>query len=184
MVQISFSFQNISFPDEYCCPLYIDPVDPLFTKIGQMFLRRIIDVYGGSNHIYFSDPFNELQPRLSDATYLANASKGIYETMATVDPDAVWLLQGWMFVKNPFWSDPLLRAFVTAVPHGRMLVLDLQSENSPQYKRCVTRFLNYHKKFSTLIHYTARSRITDNRLYGVCCTTLVERWECMDPSRS
>lgn len=52
-----------------------------------------------------------------------------------MDPDAVWLLQGWMFVKNPFWSDKLLKAFVTAVPQGRMLVLDLQSENSPQYKR-------------------------------------------------
>lgn len=100
-----------------------------------MFLRRIIDVFGGSNHIYFSDPFNELQPRSSEDIYLANASKGIYETMATVDPDAVWLLQGWMFVKNPFWSDTLLKAFVTAVPLGRMLVLDLQSENSPQYKR-------------------------------------------------
>lgn len=123
------------FPDEYCCPLYIDPVDPLFKKVGQLFLQKIIAEYGGTNHIYFSDPFNEMQPRLADAKYLSDASLGIYETMKIVDADAVWLLQGWMFVKNPFWSDELLKAFLTAVPKGRMLVLDLQSENYPQYSR-------------------------------------------------
>lgn len=45
------------------------------------------------------------------------------------------LLQGWMFVQNPFWRDDLLEAFLTAVPKGRMLVLDLQSEQYPQYER-------------------------------------------------
>lgn len=100
-----------------------------------MFLKKIIAIYGGTNHIYFSDPFNEMHPRLADAKYLATASQGIYGTMKSVDDDAVWLLQGWMFVQNQFWNDDFIKAFLTAVPKGRMLVLDLQSENYPQYNR-------------------------------------------------
>lgn len=115
--------------------MYVDPVDPLFAVIGKIFLQKIINEYGGTNHIYFSDPFNEMQPSQSNAIYLANAAKGIFETMQTVDPDAVWLLQGWMFVNNPFWNAGFMEAFLTAVPLGRILVLDLQSENYPQYMR-------------------------------------------------
>lgn len=123
------------FPDAFCCPLFIDPTDPLFKRVGELFLTKIIEEYGGTNHIYFSDPFNEINPRLSSADYLASAANGIYETMKSVDDKAVWLLQAWMFVKNPFWSDDLLRSFLTAVPLGRLLVLDLQSELFPQYSR-------------------------------------------------
>lgn len=123
------------FPDDTCCPLLIDPVDPLFQKVGKLFLEKIIEEYGGTNHIYFSDPFNENQPRLATADYLNASSNAIYTTMKSVDDKAVWLLQAWMFVKNPFWTDDLVKAFLTAVPKGRMLVLDLQSELNPQYNR-------------------------------------------------
>lgn len=123
------------FPNQFCCPLFIDPTDELFERVGTIFLKYIIEEYGGTNHIYFSDPFNEIQPRLADEKYLADAANGIYETMKAVDEKAVWLLQGWMFVKNPFWSESLLKAFLTAVPLGHMLVLDLQSELYPQYER-------------------------------------------------
>lgn len=55
--------------------------------------------------------------------------------MQNVDPKAIWLMQGWMFVKNPFWSDNLLKAFLTAVPKGKLLILDLESEQYPEYDR-------------------------------------------------
>lgn len=63
------------------------------------------------------------------------SAQGIFSAMQAVDDKSVWLLQGWMFVKNPFWSDELLEAFLTAIPRGRFLVLDLQSEQFPQYER-------------------------------------------------
>lgn len=126
------------FPDAFSSPLFIDPVDPLFKQIGSLFLKKIIQEYGGTNHIYFSDPFNEMQPRKATPQYLSDASNGIYDTMKSVDSKAVWLLQAWMFVKNPFWSDNLLKAFLTAVPVGRMLVLDLQSELYPQHTRTLS----------------------------------------------
>jgi alpha-N-acetylglucosaminidase len=127
------------FQDKYCCPLFLDPVDPLFKQVGESFLRKMTAKYG-TNHIYFSDPFNEVQPHLAEPDYLRNASRGIFEVMQTVDSEAVWLLQGWMFVKNPFWSDQLLEAFLNAVPQGRILVLDLMSEQDPQYDRTSSYF--------------------------------------------
>ncbi|XP_058464610.1 alpha-N-acetylglucosaminidase isoform X1 [Malaya genurostris] len=140
-VQFKYLFPNAhlspvevwnKFPQQYASPLFLDPVDPLFQEIGSKFLKKTITFYG-TDHIYFSDPFNEIQPQSSSAKYLAEAAGGIYRTMVEVDPTTVWLVQGWMFVKNPFWSDRTIKAFLTAVPIGRMLVLDLQSEQFPQY---------------------------------------------------
>ncbi|KAG5674947.1 hypothetical protein PVAND_004891 [Polypedilum vanderplanki] len=123
------------FPPQYCCPLFIEPIDPLFREIGEKFLRAMIQRYG-TNHIYFSDPFNEVQPRISDANYLRNVSLSIYSGMQAVDSNAIWLLQGWFLVNNPdFWNDEITKAFLTAVPHNKLLILDLQSEQHPQYNR-------------------------------------------------
>ncbi|TMW45308.1 hypothetical protein DOY81_009612 [Sarcophaga bullata] len=88
----------------------------------------------GTDHIYFADPFNEIQPRKAESSYLNMTAHHIYESMRTIDSKAIWLLQGWMFVKNVFWSQDLVRAFLTAVPIGSLLVLDLQSEQFPQYE--------------------------------------------------
>ena len=104
-----------NFPPKYCCPLFVDPLDSLFQEIGRKFLTRVIEKYG-TNHIYFSDPFNEVQPRVADANYLRNVSESIYSAMKSVDSKSIWLLQGWMLVKNPLWTDDLIKAFLTAVP--------------------------------------------------------------------
>ncbi|XP_059607539.1 alpha-N-acetylglucosaminidase [Phlebotomus argentipes] len=122
------------FSDEECCPLFLEPSDALFQTIGENFLSKVTEQYG-SDHIYFADPFNEIQPAEANGDYLKKSAQGIFSAMKTVDDKAVWLLQGWMFVKNPFWSDELLESFLTAIPRGRFLVLDLMSEQYPQYER-------------------------------------------------
>lgn len=122
------------FPNKYCCSLFLDPNDMLFKNIAERFLRKVIDNYG-TDHIYFADPFNEIQPRIADPAYLNMTAYHIFDSMRNVDEHAVWMLQGWMFVKNIFWSDSLIKSFLTAVPNGRLLVLDLQSEQYPQYER-------------------------------------------------
>ncbi|SPP86238.1 alpha-N-acetylglucosaminidase [Drosophila guanche] len=123
-----------SFPDAYCCGLFIEPRDPLFDLVATLFLRGVVQRYG-SNHIFFCDPFNELQPPVAQPEYMRATAAAIHNSMRRVDPEAVWLLQGWMFVKNIFWTDAMMEAFLTAVPIGRLLVLDLQSEQFPQYQR-------------------------------------------------
>lgn len=103
-----------NFPSRYCCPLFVDPIDPLFQEIGEKFLLRMTQKYG-TNHIYFSDPFNEMQPHTKDVNYLHMVSRSIYSAMKSVDPKSIWLLQGW-FLLNPFWQDNLIETFLTAVP--------------------------------------------------------------------
>lgn len=123
------------FADNYCCPLFLDPTDPLFYTIGQMFTRKVIDTYG-TDHIYFSDPYNELLPAQRDIKYIGNVAKHIYQVMKLIDSNAIWLLQGWMFHSDSvFWSSEMIEAFVTANTIGTMLILDLQSEQNPQYER-------------------------------------------------
>lgn len=40
-----------------------------------------------------------------------------------------------MFTDTDFWNNDLVEAFLTAVPQGRILVLDLQAEQFPQHER-------------------------------------------------
>ncbi|CAK8689619.1 alpha-N-acetylglucosaminidase-like [Clavelina lepadiformis] len=120
----------------YSCTILLEPHDPLFRQIGSMFIEEQMKEYNGTNHIYNADTFNEMIPRSSDVGYLANASNAVYEAMAKTDPDAIWLMQGWLFHSAPyFWKSPQIKALVTAVPQGRMLILDLFSEAFPQYPR-------------------------------------------------
>lgn len=132
------SFETVQrwnhFPDTFCCSLFINPLEPLFERVGHLFLNEIIKTYGHNNHIYFSDPFNEVNPSEWSVDYLSKVSHQIYKTMRSVDDDAVWLLQGWMFVHSAsLWKSEFIEAFLTAVPQGRMLVLDLQADKSPRY---------------------------------------------------
>lgn len=39
----------MNFPKKFCCPLYLDPTDVLFHKIGTEFLSKIIEKYGTSH---------------------------------------------------------------------------------------------------------------------------------------
>lgn len=127
------------FSDEYCCPYLLDPNDALFPVITHIFMREYIYEFG-TNHIYNCDVFNENTPASGDLQYLSNMSSTIYRAMTSFDPDAVWLLQGWMFT-DPFWAvNSRVKAFVTAVPTGKMLILDLQSDLTPQFKRLKSYF--------------------------------------------
>ncbi|KAG7206119.1 hypothetical protein KM043_003513 [Ampulex compressa] len=123
------------FEDEYCCPLLLEPTDPLFQVVGKMFLETYIEQFG-TDHVYTCDTFNENEPHSSELSYLRNVSNATFSAMSAVDPQAVWIMQGWLFVHDfEFWTLPRVEAFLTSVPLGRMIVLDLQSEQFPQYRR-------------------------------------------------
>ena len=52
------------------------------------------------------------------------------------DPEAVWVMQGWLFVNNPqFWKPPQTKALFDAVPDDRMIVLDLFCETAPVWNK-------------------------------------------------
>ncbi|EDO46476.1 predicted protein [Nematostella vectensis] len=123
-----------NFNSTYCCTYLLEPSDPLFQKIGTAFIKEQTAEYG-TNHIYNADTFNEMRPRSSDPTYLGAASSAVYRGMAGGDPDAVWLMQGWLFVDEGFWKPDQIKALLHGVPQGFMIVLDLWAENSPIWSR-------------------------------------------------
>lgn len=122
------------FGSEYCCGLFLDPSDPLFTRIGEMFLNEITNGSKQVTHIYTADPFNEVKLSEFSTTFVQETASKIFSTLTNFDKDAVWLLQNWMFVSAPIlWPVKRVKAFINSVPNGRMLILDLQSEQWPQY---------------------------------------------------
>ncbi|CAH1159553.1 unnamed protein product [Phaedon cochleariae] len=123
------------FNDTYCCPYFLDPTEDLFKAIGKMFIEEQMAEFG-TDHIYNCDSFNEVDPSTSDLSYLSNVGKSIYSAMTDADPKAIWIMQGWLFYSSEYWRDPeKVETFITSVPRGKMIILDLQSEQFPQYQR-------------------------------------------------
>lgn len=114
---------------------FLEPTDPLFQELGSMFLRSYIEEFG-TDHVYSADLFNEMPPPSNDPKYLEACGKSLFKSLITVDPEATWIVQGWMFYSDPdIWEPSAARAFLRSVPLGKMIVLDLQAELYPQYER-------------------------------------------------
>nr|XP_045622762.1 alpha-N-acetylglucosaminidase-like [Procambarus clarkii] len=127
------------FTDPYTRTFLLDPNDPLFQTIGSDFIQEVTSEFG-SDHFYNCDTFNEMTPTSSDPEYLRSVGAAIYSAMAVADPNAIWVMQGWLFLNDGFWQLPQAEALLTSVPVGRMLVLDVASEVSPQYSRLQSYF--------------------------------------------
>jgi alpha-N-acetylglucosaminidase len=116
------------FSADYGC-WFLDPMDPKFKGIQVRFLEEQQKEYGTS-HYYGTDPFNEITPPSWEPSYLAGVARAIYGGMAQVDPDAVWLQMGWTFgFDREHWTDDRLAAMISAVPPGRMMLIDYFCEN-------------------------------------------------------
>ncbi|MBA2627291.1 MAG: alpha-N-acetylglucosaminidase [Gemmatimonadales bacterium] len=113
---------------------FLDPLDPLFQRIGRRFIERQTELFG-TDHLYAADTFNEIDPPTSDSTFLAGMGRTVYESMRAADPHAVWVLQGWfLYYQAKFWKEPQARALLGAVPDDRMIVLDLYGDRYPVWK--------------------------------------------------
>jgi len=113
----------------------LDPLDLLFARLAAIYLEEQAKRFG-TDHLYAADTFIEMQPPSNDPNYLADLAKAVYRGMTASDPQAVWVLQGWLFVNNPgFWKLPQARAMFGAVPDDRMLVLDLMCEQTPAWDK-------------------------------------------------
>ena len=109
--------------------------NPLFRKIGAAFIEELINEFGESDNLYNADPFNEMTPASNDLEYIRRSGEAIYEAINDVDKDAVWIIQGWTF-QYAFWSKKeRVKAFLSSVERGSMIVLDLASTLFDLYKR-------------------------------------------------
>lgn len=126
------------FPSEYTNVTFLEPFDLAFSTLQKSFIDKQTAAYGNVSHIYTLDQYNENDPLSGDLDYLRNVSYGTWQSLKAADPQAVWLMQGWLFyVKQfDFWTDARVEAYLSGVSDdGDMLILDLFSESFPQWQR-------------------------------------------------
>lgn len=109
----------------------VTPEQPLFKELGTMFIEEWQKEFGKCDY-YLADSFNEMDlpfaPHGSPERYrqLAGYGKAVYESITAAAPDAVWVMQGWMFgFQRHIWDKASLDALISDVPTEKMLLLDL-----------------------------------------------------------
>ncbi|OQR85079.1 alpha-N-acetylglucosaminidase (NAGLU) [Achlya hypogyna] len=129
------SDQWAGFNLNYTCVYMLDPTDPLYLDVGKTFLDIQRSLYGGyTSSLYSTDTYNELKPHTPDHAYLRASSKAVIDSMLAADPNAVWLMQGWLFISmREYWTQDKIEAYLSGVPNDRMIVLDLYSEEAPYW---------------------------------------------------
>ncbi|MBQ2090231.1 MAG: alpha-N-acetylglucosaminidase [Bacteroidales bacterium] len=120
-------------------PYFLDPEDSLFPVIQKKFLEKEIELYG-TDHIYGIDIFNEMIPKSWEPDYLARVSKGVYESLAAADKDAIWLQMTWLFYnERKYWfendSDARVKAFLTSYPADKSILLDYYCERMEVWQK-------------------------------------------------
>ena len=118
------------FAPEYLCH-FLSPTDSLYSVIQKEYMTCQENLFG-TDHIYGVDLFNEVEAPSWDPQTLAAISRGAYESMAAVDPDALWLQMGWMFYYDQkHWTKENIEAYLRAVPQDRVILLDYYLEHTP-----------------------------------------------------
>ena len=121
------------FPAENLCH-FLSPMDSLYPLIQKEFLQEQTRLFG-TDHIYGMDLFNEVEAPSWDPETLASMSEGAYNSIASVDPDALWLQMGWLFFYDQkHWTKENVEAYLKAVPQDKVLILDYYIENTPVWK--------------------------------------------------
>ena len=110
---------------------YISPVDSLFGVIGTSFVKEWEKEFGKCDY-YLMDSFNEMKlpfaPIGEPSRYadLKKYSECIYKSLADANPDAVWVMQGWMFGRNrDIWEPRSVEALLAGAPVDKLAVVDL-----------------------------------------------------------
>lgn len=117
---------------------FVDTRNPMFVEIGKRFVSEYRKEFG-SDHLYLCDTFNEQNPQFPKETELsdlASCGKAVYESIRQGDPEGTWVMQGWLFYNaRNYWSQERVGAMVKDVPKGRMIVLDLATDEFPVWKQ-------------------------------------------------
>jgi alpha-N-acetylglucosaminidase len=169
---------------------WLDPRDPLFARLSARFLALYTDTYGPGTY-YLADSFNEMRPPVADdgtgggnagfgdggaskaaaalqidpalkAQRLAAYGKAIHAAFHLARPDAVWVMQGWLFGSDPqFWDEAAIAAYFSQVPDGGVMVLDIGNDRYPDVWRRAKAFGGKPWVFGYVHNYGA-----SNPVYG------------------
>ncbi|MBQ7708453.1 MAG: alpha-N-acetylglucosaminidase [Bacteroidales bacterium] len=118
------------FPQENACH-FLSPEDSLYPLVQRRFLEAQAHRFG-TDHIYGFDLFNEVDPPSWEPDVLAAYGLRAFDSVASFDPDAEWLQMGWLFhYDRKHWTPERVRAYLTAIPQGRVILLDYYTEHTP-----------------------------------------------------
>lgn len=103
-------------------PAFLLPTSPRFNEIANIYYDELTRLNGKSRY-YSMDPFHE--GGSTEGVDLAEAGGIIAKAMKRVNPEAVWVIQGWNENPNP--------RLLEGVQKGDIVVLDLASEIKPNW---------------------------------------------------
>ena len=109
-------------------PKIVLPSNERFAEIAADYYKCLAEVMGESQY-YSIDPFHE-GGSINGGTeqQYKDAYKAIYDAMEAAKPASQWVIQQWQWSHNNFQKYSL-----TAVPAGRLFVLDLFSDGRPEF---------------------------------------------------
>lgn len=108
--------------NDYKRPAFLQPASKRFAEIASIYYKEQQRLYGKAD-FYSMDPFHE--GGNAGGVDLRKAGEAIMGAMKTVNPNAVWVMQAWGACPYP--------SMIKHLKNGDMLVLDLYSENRPQW---------------------------------------------------
>lgn len=110
-------------------PYWLDTTEALYPEVAQRFYEAQADRFGTTTH-YSNDLFHEVGtddlPAMLDGADLGEAAKAVQDELEKAVPGAIWLMQGWQ-------DNPQLDV-LNAVDENRVVVLDLDSDDSRKWE--------------------------------------------------
>lgn len=110
---------------------FISPETDLFQLISKTYIQEWEKEFGKGKY-YLADSFNEMKVPFAERgtkerhEQIASYGKSLYQSIAAANPDAIWVLQGWMFgYQRHIWDPESIEALFSKVPDDKMLLLDL-----------------------------------------------------------
>ena len=116
----------------HCTFLYSN--DPLFQTIQKRFLEEQTRLYG-TDHIYGVDCFNEVAPPSWEPSELRKTGRTVMKSLTDADPKAKWLQMTWLFYYDKNWTPERVKAYLSGIPKGRLILLDYFCDNTPLWKK-------------------------------------------------
>lgn len=108
--------------NDYKRPAFLQPTDKRFAEIASLYYKEQEKLFGKAD-FYSMDPFHE--GGNARGVDLKAVGKAIMASMKAANPKAVWVVQAWGACPYP--------DMIRDLRNGDMLVLDLYSENRPQW---------------------------------------------------
>ena len=123
------------FSKEYSGLHYLMPNSELFRLIQRRFHYHYVEEYGEVSHFYAFDTFNEMSPPTGNLDFIQRYGRNTIDSLLDVDEKAVWVMQGWMFRNDSFWTYERAKALLEALPVSNVLVIDTASTSDEQFSR-------------------------------------------------